>query len=58
MLSMIKHFDKKKTVTRLLIASRAKLRTADIIDDLEKLAAVNDLETARVQDNELKIRHH
>ena len=44
--------DKKKTVTRLLIASRAKLRTADIIDDLEKLAAVNDLETARVQDNE------
>ena len=47
--------DKKKTVTRLLIASRAKLRTADIIDDLEKLAAVNDLETARVQDNEPKI---
>jgi len=47
--------DKKKTVTRLLIASRAKLRTSDIIDDLEKLAAVNDLETARVQDNEPKI---
>jgi len=47
--------DKKKTVTRLLIASRAKLRTGDLIDDLEKLAAVNDLETARVQDNEPKV---
>ena len=47
--------DKKKTVTRLLIASRAKLRTSDLIDDLEKLAAINDLETARVVDNEPKV---
>ena len=47
--------DKKKTVTRLLIASRAKLRIGDLIDDLEKLAAVNDLESMRVQDNEPKV---
>ena len=42
----------KKTVTRLLIAARAKLRTSDIIDDLERLAVVNDLETSTVPDTE------
>jgi len=47
--------DKKTTVTRLLIAARAKLRIGDLIDDLEKLAAVKDLETARVADNEPKV---
>lgn len=47
--------EKKTTVTRLLIASRAKLRTGDLIDDLEKLAAIKDLETARVRDNEPKV---
>jgi len=44
--------DKENTITRLLIAARAKLRTSDLIDDLSKLAATNDLETARVADNE------
>ena len=47
--------DKENTITRLLIASRAKLRTSDLIDDLSKLAATNDLETARVADNEPKV---
>lgn len=42
----------KKTVTRLLIAARAKLRTSDIIDDLEKLAVERDLETGSVVDTE------
>jgi len=44
--------DKKKFVTKLLFACRAKLRSSDIIDDLEKLAAIRDLETAAVRDNE------
>ena len=44
--------DKENTITRLLIAARAKLRTSDLIDDLSKLAATNDLETARVADKE------
>ena len=44
--------DKQDTITRLLIAARAKLRNSDLIDDLSKLAATNDLETARVADNE------
>ena len=44
--------DKQDTITRLLIAARAKLRTSDLVDDLSKLAATNDLETARVVDNE------
>lgn len=44
--------DKQDTITRLLIAARAKLRTSDLVDDLSKLAATNDLETARVIDNE------
>jgi len=47
--------DKQNTITRLLIAARAKLRTSDLIDDLSKLAATNDLETARIVDNEPKV---
>lgn len=48
----ISTIDKKKFVTKLLFACRAKLRSSDIIDDLEKLAAIRDLETAAVRDNE------
>ena len=44
--------DKKKVVTRLLFAVRAKLRSSDIIEYLEKLAAVRDLESAKVTDPE------
>ena len=44
--------DKKKTVTRLLLAARAKLRSSDIIDDLEKLAVEQDFETGLVKDTE------
>ena len=44
--------EKKRFVTKLLFAARAKLRSSDIIDDLEKLAAIRDLETSRVRDNE------
>lgn len=43
---------KKQLVTRLLYAARAKLRSGDIIDDLEKLAAERDLETRGVVDTE------
>ena len=44
--------DKKKNVTRLLYAVRAKLRSSDIIDDLEKLAVDGNYETGLVTDNE------
>lgn len=44
--------ERKQAVSRLLIAARAKLRSADIIDELEKLAADNNLETSNVIDNE------
>ena len=44
--------DRKKNVTRLLFATRAKLRSSDIIDDLEKLAVDKNFETALVVDNE------
>ena len=37
--------DKKKFVTKLLFACRAKYVLSDIIDDLEKLVAIRDLET-------------
>ncbi len=47
--------DKRMTVTRLLHAARAKLRSSDVIEHLEKLAADRNLETGRVQDNEPKI---
>ncbi len=44
--------EKQKTVTRLLLASRAKLRSSDIIEHLEKLAAIKDYETRTVKDTE------
>jgi len=44
--------DKKKVVTRLLFAYRAKMRSSDLISYVEELAAVRDLETARVTDPE------
>ena len=47
--------DKKKAVTKLLFASRAKLRYSDLIPHLEELAAQRDLETSKVKDNEPKI---
>ena len=43
---------KQDTVTRLLFALRAKLRSSDIIDDFEKMAAIKDLETGRINDPE------
>jgi len=43
---------KQDVVSNLLISCRAKLRSADIIDELEKLAADGNLETERVTDNE------
>ena len=46
---------RKKAVSRLIIAARAKLRTADIIDEFEKLAADKNLESERVVDNEPKV---
>jgi hypothetical protein len=47
--------DKESTVTRLLHAARAKLRSSDIIEHLEKLASQRDLETGDVKDMEPKI---
>ena len=44
--------DKKKVVTKLLLASRAKLRNSDLIPHLEELAAQRDLETGQVKDTE------
>ena len=53
--SRLKTNDKKETVTKLLFACRAKLRSSDIIDDLSALAAEKDLESPRVKDTEPKI---
>ena len=47
--------DRQNTVTKLIHAVRAKLRSSDIIDDLERLVADRNLETGRVADNEPKI---
>ena len=47
--------EKSKTVTRLIHAARAKLRSSDIIEYLEKLSSDQNLETGAVQDNEPKI---
>ena len=47
--------DRQNTVTKLVHAVRAKLRSSDIIDDLERLVADRNLETGRVGDNEPKI---
>jgi len=54
----ITHFEslsdtsKKKVVTKLLFAARAKLRSSDLIDDLEKLATDGNFETSAVLDTE------
>jgi len=42
--------DIKEAATKLLYAARARLRSSDIIQSLEALAAERDLETARVKD--------
>jgi hypothetical protein len=42
----------KSAVTKLLYASRARLRSSDIIDDLEKLAADKNLEKSGVKDTQ------
>jgi len=47
--------DIKKAVTKLLYAARAKLRSADIIDPLERLANVRGLESPAVPDRETVI---
>jgi len=44
--------EKQNTVTRLLLAVRAKLRSSDIIVYIEELARTKDLENARIKDNE------
>jgi len=46
---------KKQLVTRLLLASRAKLRNSDIIQYLEELSAQRDLEVYKVNDPEPKV---
>ena len=43
---------KREAITKLLYAARAKLRSSDIIDDFSKLAAIKDLESERIRDNE------
>ena len=44
--------EKKKVVTKLLLAGRAKLRNSDLTPSLEDLAAQRDLETGQVKDTE------
>lgn len=44
--------DKKQIVTRLAFAVRAKLRSSDVISDLESLIASKDLETDFINDPE------
>lgn len=44
--------EQSKLVTRLLFAVRAKLRSSDLIDDLEKLSQANNLETNKIADPE------
>ena len=51
----ISNKDKKATVTRLLMATRAKLRNSDIIQYLEQLSAVRDLELNNITDPEPKV---
>jgi len=51
-LSKIDKTTLKTSVTKLLYAARARLRSSDIIDDLEKLAVLRDLESSRVPDTE------
>ena len=44
--------DIREAVTKLLYAARARLRSSDIISNLETLAADKNLETARVKDKQ------
>lgn len=44
--------DRERYITRLAFAARAKLRSADIIEDFEKCIASNDYEIDRVNDPE------
>jgi uncharacterized protein (UPF0147 family) len=44
--------DLKRAVTKLLYAARARLRSADIIDELEKIAADRNLEKSGVKDTQ------
>src|SRR6056297_2306116 len=44
--------DIREAVTKLLYAARARLRSSDIISDLETLAADKNLETSRVKDKQ------
>ena len=53
--STITEREKQNLVTRLLHAARAKLRSSDIIEHLEKLASDRNLETGRVNDMEPKV---
>jgi hypothetical protein len=48
----INRHDKRVAATRLIFAVRAKLRSADIIDDFEKFAAIKNLEKDYAQDPE------
>lgn len=42
----------KKAVTKMLFAARARLRSGDLIDDLEKIAADRNLEVGGVRDTQ------
>ena len=44
---------RESAVTKLLFAVRAKLRSSDLIEDLEKLSQARDLETPQVPDDEV-----
>ena len=44
--------DKRLVATRLIFATRAKLRSSDLIDDFEKWAAIKNMEKASVTDPE------
>ena len=51
-ISKSNHSQIKTAITKLLFAFRAKLRSSDLIDTLEKLADVNNLELQNVTDTE------
>lgn len=44
--------ERQRAFTLLVYAVRAKLRSSDIIDDFEKFAALKNLETEKIPDNE------
>tara|TARA_B100000886_G_scaffold100762_1_gene66932 strand:- start:773 stop:1645 length:873 start_codon:yes stop_codon:yes gene_type:complete len=47
--------ERQSTITRLLLAARAKLRTSDVIGYIEELSALKDLEIFKVTDPEPKV---